>query len=181
MDNAFAPVEHGGEESGGTVMASLVWLLIPVMAVCIAGLWSSWATRRRINGGGDAAGVAGYHAFRTAMERSREWEGSREPRRPEADDVPDDPQPAERGRTSARTTGGTHRSKVESDSLVEPLAEHPDQRAAPAGPRASQLREALDQHLAAHVPEGVPDRVPQRVPERVPTGVSTDSPSRAAD
>lgn len=136
-------------------MASLVWLLIPVMAVCIAGLWSSWATRRRINGGGDAAGVAGYHAFRTAMERSREWERSRQPRRADADDLPDDdPPPAARGRTPARTTGGTHRSKVESDSLVEPLAEHP---------------------------EGVPDRVPQRVPERVPTGVSTDSPSRAAD
>lgn len=55
-------------------MASLVWLLIPVMAVCIAGLWSSWATRRRANGGGDAAGVAGYDAFRSAMEKSRQPE-----------------------------------------------------------------------------------------------------------
>lgn len=71
MDYTFAPVDHGGEESGGTVMASLIWLLIPVMAVCIAGLWSSWATRRRANGSRDAAGVAGYDAFRSAMERSR--------------------------------------------------------------------------------------------------------------
>ncbi|MBB1256015.1 hypothetical protein H3146_22025, partial [Streptomyces sp. OF3] len=52
-------------------MASLIWLLIPLIATCIAGLWSSWAARRQTNGAGDAAGVAGYDAFRSAMERSR--------------------------------------------------------------------------------------------------------------
>lgn len=52
-------------------MASLVWLLIPLTAAVIAAIWASWATRHQKNAGaGDAAGVAGYVAFRNAMERS---------------------------------------------------------------------------------------------------------------
>ncbi|MFD5318382.1 hypothetical protein [Streptomyces sp. NPDC127098] len=53
-------------------MAVLVWLLIPVAGAVVAGLWSAWATRRRVNHRGvrDKAGVRGYEAFRAAMERA---------------------------------------------------------------------------------------------------------------
>ncbi|WP_199826290.1 hypothetical protein [Streptomyces sp. SBT349] len=53
-------------------MAVLVWLLIPVAGAVVAGLWGTWATRRRSGTGGvrDAAGVRGYEAFRAAMERA---------------------------------------------------------------------------------------------------------------
>ncbi|MDJ1135598.1 hypothetical protein [Streptomyces iconiensis] len=50
-------------------MAALAWLLIPVVAAVAAGLWGSWAGRRRTTTP-DAAGVAGYERFRAAMERS---------------------------------------------------------------------------------------------------------------
>ncbi|MBW1597100.1 hypothetical protein [Streptomyces sp. JJ38] len=50
-------------------MASLVWLLIPLAGVISAAFWASWAARQSPeNGSGDAAGVAGYDAFRNAME-----------------------------------------------------------------------------------------------------------------
>lgn len=51
-------------------MAALSWLLIPLLAAVAAGVWSSWASRRR-TGIPDSAGVAGYERFRQAMERSR--------------------------------------------------------------------------------------------------------------
>lgn len=51
-------------------MAALSWLLIPILAAVVAGIWSSWASRRR-TGIPDSAGVAGYERFRAAMERSR--------------------------------------------------------------------------------------------------------------
>ncbi|WP_165956105.1 hypothetical protein [Streptomyces hainanensis] len=53
-------------------MAVLVWLLIPVAGALVAGLWSTWATRRGVNHRGvrDKAGVRGYEAFRAAMERA---------------------------------------------------------------------------------------------------------------
>ncbi|NLU72047.1 hypothetical protein HCC61_04995 [Streptomyces sp. HNM0575] len=51
-------------------MAALSWLLIPIMAAVAAGVWSSWASRRR-TGIPDSVGVAGYERFRAAMERSR--------------------------------------------------------------------------------------------------------------
>ncbi len=54
-------------------MAALSWLLIPILAAVAAGIWSSWASRRRA-GIPDSAGVAGYERFRQAMERSREDE-----------------------------------------------------------------------------------------------------------
>ncbi|WP_314171977.1 hypothetical protein [Streptomyces winkii] len=51
-------------------MAALSWLLIPIMGAVAAGVWGSWASRRR-TGLPDSAGVAGYERFRAAMERSR--------------------------------------------------------------------------------------------------------------
>lgn len=51
-------------------MASLAWLLIPLTAAVVAGVWGSWAGRRR-TGIPDADGVAGYERFRAAMERPR--------------------------------------------------------------------------------------------------------------
>ncbi|MGW8378648.1 hypothetical protein [Streptomyces sp. ODS28] len=51
-------------------MASLAWLLIPVVAAVAAGVWGSWAGRRR-NVTPDTAGVEGYERFRAAMERPR--------------------------------------------------------------------------------------------------------------
>ncbi|MDK1476708.1 hypothetical protein QNO07_25445 [Streptomyces sp. 549] len=57
-------------------MASLVWLLIPLTAGISAVVWASWAARQIADGSsGDAAGVAGYDAFRTAMERSQDRTG----------------------------------------------------------------------------------------------------------
>ncbi|WP_461027936.1 hypothetical protein [Streptomyces sparsus] len=59
-------------------MASLVWLLIPLTAGISAVIWASWATRQILDGtAGDAAGVAGYEAFRTAMDRSQDRPGRR--------------------------------------------------------------------------------------------------------
>ncbi|WP_340558170.1 hypothetical protein [Streptomyces sp. GSL17-111] len=52
-------------------MASLVWLLIPLAGAIYAAFWASWAARQSAEkGSGDAAGVAGYDAFRSVMERS---------------------------------------------------------------------------------------------------------------
>lgn len=49
-------------------MAALIWLVIPVAAVIGASVWGSWAARRR-KATPDTVGVAGYEAFRAAMER----------------------------------------------------------------------------------------------------------------
>ncbi|WP_167355570.1 MULTISPECIES: hypothetical protein [Streptomyces] len=52
-------------------MASLAWLLIPLMAAVGAGLWGSWAARNRKSGRtGDVTELNGYTAFREAMEKS---------------------------------------------------------------------------------------------------------------
>ncbi|MEU5901165.1 MULTISPECIES: hypothetical protein [Streptomyces] len=52
-------------------MASLAWLLIPLLAAVGAGLWASWAARNRKSGRtGDATELNGYAAFREAMEKS---------------------------------------------------------------------------------------------------------------
>ncbi|MEV6530676.1 hypothetical protein ACGFWD_07920 [Streptomyces sp. NPDC048448] len=50
-------------------MASLAWLLIPLMAAIGAGLWGSWAGRNRKTAG-DGVELEGYARFRAAMERS---------------------------------------------------------------------------------------------------------------
>jgi hypothetical protein len=50
-------------------VAALIWLVIPVAAVIGASVWGSWASRRR-SATPDTVGVAGYEAFRAAMERS---------------------------------------------------------------------------------------------------------------
>ncbi|WP_405886103.1 hypothetical protein OG762_29360 [Streptomyces sp. NBC_01136] len=50
-------------------MASLAWLLIPLLAAIGAGLWGSWAGRNRKTAG-DGAELEGYARFRAAMERS---------------------------------------------------------------------------------------------------------------
>ncbi|MEE1938868.1 hypothetical protein V1L54_05480 [Streptomyces sp. TRM 70361] len=68
-------------------MAALAWLLIPFAAAVGAAVWSVWAARRP-SGAGDAEGVAGYEAFRAAMERpqglpdarAHRREGAAEPR-----------------------------------------------------------------------------------------------------
>jgi len=49
-------------------MAALSWLLIPALAAIGAGLWGSWAGRRR-KSSGDGSELAGYERFREAMER----------------------------------------------------------------------------------------------------------------
>lgn len=49
-------------------MAALIWLVIPLAAVIGASVWGSWAARRR-KATPDTVGVAGYEAFRAAMER----------------------------------------------------------------------------------------------------------------
>ncbi|WP_327353555.1 hypothetical protein [Streptomyces sp. NBC_01304] len=49
-------------------MASLAWLLIPLMAAIGAGVWGSWAARNRRTGDGNE--LQGYAKFREAMERS---------------------------------------------------------------------------------------------------------------
>lgn len=58
-------------------MASLAWLLIPVAAAVVAGVWGSWAGRRR-SSVPDADGVEGYERFRAAMERPRPDSGEAE-------------------------------------------------------------------------------------------------------
>ena len=50
-------------------MASLMWLLIPVVAAVGAGLWGTWAGRNR-HKTGDVSELSGYARFREAMERS---------------------------------------------------------------------------------------------------------------
>ncbi|MBM7172890.1 hypothetical protein JQK87_31775 [Streptomyces sp. G44] len=53
-------------------MASLAWLLIPLLAAVGAGLWGGWAARNRKSGRtGDHVELNGYAAFREAMEKSR--------------------------------------------------------------------------------------------------------------
>ncbi|MFC7304953.1 hypothetical protein ACFQVC_12075 [Streptomyces monticola] len=49
-------------------MASLAWLLIPLVAAICAGMWGSWAARNRRTG--DVTELAGYARFRAAMERA---------------------------------------------------------------------------------------------------------------
>lgn len=49
-------------------MAALIWLVIPVAAALGASVWGTWASRRRTSTP-DPVGVAGYEAFRAAMER----------------------------------------------------------------------------------------------------------------
>ncbi|ARX86305.1 MULTISPECIES: hypothetical protein [Streptomyces] len=52
-------------------MASLAWLLIPLLAAVGAGLWAVWANRNRKSGRtGDISELNGYAAFREAMEKS---------------------------------------------------------------------------------------------------------------
>ncbi|MFE3415098.1 hypothetical protein ACFXMT_44330 [Streptomyces mirabilis] len=50
-------------------MASLAWLLIPLLAAIGAGLWGGWASRNRKTVG-DGVELEGYARFRAAMERS---------------------------------------------------------------------------------------------------------------
>jgi hypothetical protein len=50
------------------VVAALVWLLIPLAALCAAVVWARWAARNR--GAGDGASLAGYERFRQAMQAS---------------------------------------------------------------------------------------------------------------
>lgn len=53
-------------------MASLAWLLIPLLAAVGAGLWAGWANRNRKSGRtGDNSELNGYAAFCEAMEKSR--------------------------------------------------------------------------------------------------------------
>ncbi|MFJ1568322.1 hypothetical protein [Streptomyces erythrochromogenes] len=46
-------------------MASLAWLLIPLVAAIGAAIWGSWAARDRTQG--DISELAGYARFREAM------------------------------------------------------------------------------------------------------------------
>ncbi|MBB1242802.1 hypothetical protein GL263_04320 [Streptomyces durbertensis] len=170
-------------------MASLIWLLIPLIATCIAGLWSCRAARRQTNGAGDAAGVAGYDAFRSAMERSRH------PRpfvRPE-------PRPTERRPAKQRPTtpdareprpaaslGGRPGSHSEADAVTaSPACPAPP---APLEPVAALVRErrprrGTRRRLALYVTGRA--RGGRRAAEPAPTAVLTDGtsdgPSRQAD
>ncbi|MFD9406595.1 hypothetical protein ACFWBN_06150 [Streptomyces sp. NPDC059989] len=49
-------------------MASLAWLLIPLVAAIGAGIWGSWAARDRTQG--DISELAGYARFREAMDKA---------------------------------------------------------------------------------------------------------------
>ncbi|MFG2127738.1 hypothetical protein ACGFNV_08060 [Streptomyces sp. NPDC048751] len=49
-------------------MGALVWLLIPLMAAIVAGVWGSWANRTR-KARGDGPELDGYARFRAAMEK----------------------------------------------------------------------------------------------------------------
>ncbi|MEU2562277.1 hypothetical protein ABZ626_23510 [Streptomyces longispororuber] len=52
-------------------MASLAWLLIPLLAAVGAGLWALLAHRNRESGKtGDISELNGYAAFRKAMEKT---------------------------------------------------------------------------------------------------------------
>jgi hypothetical protein len=55
-------------------MASLAWLLIPLVAAIGAAIWASWAARDRTVGDGHE--LAGYERFREAMEREKTPSGS---------------------------------------------------------------------------------------------------------
>ncbi|WP_410536563.1 hypothetical protein [Streptomyces sp. KL2] len=80
-------------------MAALAWLLIPFVAAIGAAVWSVWASRKP-SGFGDADGVAGYEAFRAAMERphgrgtGREDRDGREDSAAMSRTAPDGPAPA---------------------------------------------------------------------------------------
>jgi hypothetical protein len=50
-------------------MGALVWLLIPLVAAIVAGLWGSWANRTR-RARSDGPELDGYARFREAMEKS---------------------------------------------------------------------------------------------------------------
>ncbi|MET7690575.1 hypothetical protein ABZT06_21830 [Streptomyces sp. NPDC005483] len=50
-------------------MGALVWLLIPLFAAIVAGLWGSWANRTR-KARNDGPELDGYARFRAAMEKS---------------------------------------------------------------------------------------------------------------
>ncbi|NJP52421.1 hypothetical protein HCJ93_20765 [Streptomyces sp. SBST2-5] len=51
-------------------MDALAWLLIPLVAAVVAGLWGSWTLRtRKIRS--DGPELDGYARFREAMEKSR--------------------------------------------------------------------------------------------------------------
>ncbi|MEU0944860.1 hypothetical protein ABZ379_19005 [Streptomyces canus] len=50
-------------------MAALVWLLIPLLAAVVAGLWGSWANRTQ-KARSDGPELDGYARFRAAMEKS---------------------------------------------------------------------------------------------------------------
>lgn len=149
-------------------MAALVWLLIPVMAVCVAGLWSSWAARKRTNGGGDAAGVAGYDAFRSAMERPGQ------PKAPVMSRIPDDAVPTD----SAEPT----ESAEPSDSSGPVTAPDADSLASGALRTSAEQADTMLSDPTRSDPVLSEDPVfSDPTSERVPTGVTTDSPSRAAD
>jgi hypothetical protein len=63
----FSAVAHvWGREVG---MGALVWLLIPLLAAVVAGLWGSWANRTR-KARSDGPELDGYARFRAAMEKS---------------------------------------------------------------------------------------------------------------
>ncbi|MFG2298797.1 hypothetical protein [Streptomyces sp. NPDC048603] len=49
-------------------MASLAWLLIPLVAAIGAAIWGRWAARDRT--AGDISELAGYARFREAMDRA---------------------------------------------------------------------------------------------------------------
>jgi hypothetical protein len=54
-----------GREVG---MGALAWLLIPLVAAIVAGLWGSWANRtRKVRS--DGPELDGYARFREAMEK----------------------------------------------------------------------------------------------------------------
>ncbi|MFJ9074087.1 hypothetical protein ACIRO3_02390 [Streptomyces sp. NPDC102278] len=49
-------------------MASLAWLLIPLIAAIGAAIWGSWAARDRTSG--DISELAGYARFREVMDKN---------------------------------------------------------------------------------------------------------------
>ncbi|MCJ1678041.1 hypothetical protein MTF65_11925 [Streptomyces sp. APSN-46.1] len=49
-------------------MASLAWLLIPLVAAIGAAIWGSWAARDRTQG--DISELAGYARFREVMDKA---------------------------------------------------------------------------------------------------------------
>jgi hypothetical protein len=49
-------------------VGALAWLVIPMLALCAAALWSKWASRNK-GATGDGASLAGYERFRQAMQQ----------------------------------------------------------------------------------------------------------------